>query len=129
MFDPGEEAGTATQGSADFDGWFDGVENYDGVVDRTGETQVTVQVGSQANGGGFGFGPAAVAVSPGTTVSWEWSGEGGSHDVRADDGSFASRMTGEAGHTFARTFDAAGTTKYYCMPHRAMGMKGVVVVK
>ncbi|WP_241966836.1 halocyanin domain-containing protein [Haloplanus aerogenes] len=104
------------------------MENYDGPVDRTGEDEVTVQVGSQANGGGFGYGPAAVSVSPGTTVRWEWTGEGGSHDVRADGGSFASQMTADAGHTFAQTFDAPGTTKYYCMPHKAMGMKGAVVV-
>ncbi|AZH27098.1 nitrite reductase, copper-containing [Haloplanus aerogenes] len=130
VFDAGEEAAAAasTQPAGDFDGWFDDVENYDGPVDRTGEDEVTVQVGSQANGGGFGYGPAAVSVSPGTTVRWEWTGEGGSHDVRADGGSFASQMTADAGHTFAQTFDAPGTTKYYCMPHKAMGMKGAVVV-
>ena len=90
---------------------------------------MTVQVGAQANGGGFGFSPAAVAVSPGTTVVWEWTGEGGSHDVQAKDGSFASELTDESGHTFSRTFDATGTTRYYCMPHKTMGMKGAVVVE
>ncbi len=129
VFDPGQEAGGESEGPAEFDGWFDNVDNYDGVVDRTGEEEITVQVGSQANGGGFGFGPAAVAVSPGTTVVWEWTGEGGSHDVQADDGSFASEMVGDAGHTFSHTFDETGTTKYYCMPHKTMGMKGAVVVE
>jgi nitrite reductase (NO-forming) len=133
VFDPGTESesggGSSTEGTADFGGWFDGVSNYDGVVDRTGEDEVRVQVGAQANGGGFGFGPAAIEVSSGTDVVWEWTGEGGSHDVQADDGSFASELTDEAGHTFSHTFESTGTTKYYCMPHKAMGMKGAVVVK
>ncbi len=130
VFDPGAESGSSgSSGTADFDGWFDGVGNYDGVVDRTGEDEVTVQVGSQANGGAFGFGPAAISVSSGTTVTWEWTGDGGSHDVQADDGSFASELTDEAGHTFSHTFDNTGTTKYYCMPHKTMGMKGAVVVE
>ncbi|WP_237560357.1 halocyanin domain-containing protein [Halolamina sediminis] len=130
MFDPGAESGSSgSSGTADFGGWFDGVGNYDGVVDRTGEDEVTVQVGSQANDGAFGFGPAAISVSSGTTVTWEWTGDGGSHDVQADDGSFASELTDEAGHTFSHTFDNTGTTKYYCMPHKTMGMKGAVVVE
>jgi len=131
VFDAGEEASGSSggQSTAEFDGWFDGVDNYDGVVDRTGEDEITVQVGSQANGGAFGYGPAAVKVSSGTSVTWEWTGEGGSHDVQADDGSFASELTDEAGHTFSHTFDATGATKYFCMPHKTMGMKGVVVVE
>ncbi|NHX35571.1 nitrite reductase, copper-containing [Halolamina sp. R1-12] len=129
VFDPGQESSSGGGGPAEFDGWFDNVDNYDGVVDRTGEDEITVQVGSQANGGGFGFAPAAVAVSPGTTVTWEWTGKGGSHDVQADDGSFASELSGEAGHTFSQTFDDTGTTKYYCMPHKTMGMKGAIVVE
>ncbi|MFC6823540.1 plastocyanin/azurin family copper-binding protein [Halopelagius fulvigenes] len=59
---------------------------------------------------------------------WEWSGQGGSHNVSAKDGSFGSEMTGEKGHTFERTFEEAGTYKYVCVPHEAMGMKGAVVV-
>ena len=113
---------------AGFDGWFDDVENYDGVVDETGQSEVTVTVGAEANGGGFGFGPAAIRVDPGTTVTWEWNGDGGSHNVVADDGSYESEMYGSAGDTFSHTFDAEGISKYYCAPHRSMGMKGAVVV-
>jgi nitrite reductase (NO-forming) len=128
IFDPGEEPAPAQSTDDEFDGWFAGVDNYDGVVDRTGESEVRVAVGSQANGGGFGFGPAAVQVSPGTTVVWEWTGEGGAHNVEATDGSFESDMVATAGHTFTHTFDDEGTTTYFCLPHRAMGMKGAVVV-
>jgi nitrite reductase (NO-forming) len=133
-FDPmeaardGGDAGAGGDGdaAADFGGWFDDVDNFDGVVDRTGESEVTVEVGSPGNGGNFGYGPAAVRVDPGTTVTWEWVD--GSHDVQAEDGSFKSTLTDEVGHTFSQRFDGSGVHKYYCMPHKAMGMKGAVIV-
>jgi len=112
----------------EFGGWFDNVGNYDGMVDETGSDEVTVSVGAEANGGAFGFGPAAVEVSPGTTVVWEWTGSGGSHNVVAEDGTFESELTKESGHTFEYTFEETGTYKYACTPHRSMGMKGAVVV-
>ncbi|MFC7137914.1 halocyanin domain-containing protein [Halobaculum litoreum] len=108
--------------------WFSNTGNYDGVVDETGSGSVTVTVGSEANGGAFGFGPAAVRVDPGTTVTWEWTGKGGSHNVVADGGAFESELVGESGHTFEHTFEEAGVYRYYCTPHKAMGMKGAVVV-
>jgi len=104
-------------------------DNYDAVVDETGADEVTVTVGSEANGGNFGFGPAAVRVSAGTTVVWEWNGLGSAHNVVAEDGSFESELVGEEGHTFSRTFEEPATVEYYCTPHRTMGMKGVVVVE
>nr|WP_232701774.1 halocyanin domain-containing protein [Halobacterium wangiae] len=118
--------GESEPASVDFDGWFDNVGNFDGVVDETGSSEVTVEVGAEANGGQFGFGPAAVRVDPGTTVTWEWVG--GSHNVVADDGSYESELTDEDGFTFTQTFEEEGVSKYYCMPHEQMGMKGAVVV-
>lgn len=52
-----------------------------------------------------------------------WAG----HNVVAEDGRFESKLTGDAGHTFERTVER-GLTKYYCLPHKEMGMKGAVVV-
>jgi halocyanin-like protein len=124
----GAASPVAAQSNPDFGGWFDDVSNFDGTVDARGESRVTIEVGSKANGGAFGFGPAAVRVDPGTTVVWEWNGKGGVHNVVAEDGSFESEMVAEAGHTFERTLDAEGVRKYYCAPHKAMGMKGAVVV-
>jgi halocyanin-like protein len=118
----------AAQSEPDYGGWFDDVDNYDGTVDETGSDRVTIRVGTQANGGGFGFGPAAVRVSPGTQVVWRWTGEGGSHNVVAEDGAYESELTAESGFTYSRTFDAEGVYKYYCEPHRTLGMKGAVVV-
>lgn len=111
-----------------YDGWFADVRNYRGTVDARGDSAVTVTVGAKNSLGHFSFAPAAVAVRPGTTVTWEWSGNGGSHDVVALDGAFRSPYTDRTGTTFSHTFDAPGVYKYYCTPHRGMGMKGAVVV-
>jgi len=121
-------SGTATASEGSLDSWFEGVSNYDGVVDETGNSEVTVEVGAEGNDGAFAFGPAAVRVDPGTTVVWEWTGNGGSHNVAAEDGSFESEMVGEEGHTFEQTFDEEGVYKYACTPHKPLGMKGAVVV-
>ncbi|MFC6954395.1 halocyanin domain-containing protein [Halorubellus litoreus] len=123
-----ENGSGAGDDSIDYDGWFENVANFDGTVDRTGESEVTITVGAEGNNGAYAFGPAAVQVDPGTTVTWEWTGAGGSHNVVAEDGSYESKMQGSEGTTFERTFDAAGISKYYCGPHKPMGMKGAVVV-
>lgn len=126
---PGDK-GDSGGGSAQFGGWFSDVSNFDGVVDKTGQDGVPVTVGSQANGGNFGFGPAAITVSQGTTVVWEWNGKGGAHNVVDNDGAFKSGdPVDEEGTTFEYTFDQTGTYKYYCAPHKALGMKGAVVVE
>ena len=124
-------AGTAGTVAAQpsFGGWMSNVGNYSEVVDETGSSEVTVQVGTEANGGAFGYGPAAVQVDPGTTIIWEWTGEGGQHNVVAQDGaSFDSELVADAGFTFEHTFEEEGATTYYCQPHQSLGMKGVVVV-
>jgi len=110
-----------------FDGYLDNAGNYDDLVDKTGQNEVTIEVGVSANNGPNGFGPAAVRVDPGTTVVWEWTGDG-THNVVAEDGSFESEYASEAGHTFEQTVESEGVVKYYCNPHKVMGMKGVVVV-
>lgn len=123
--EPSEESASA----GNFGEWFGATTNYDGVVEKTDESNVEVTVGSQANGGAYGFSPAAIRVSPGTTVVWTWTGEGGVHDVVSTDDSFASERVRAEGHTFSHTFEEAGTYEYFCTPHRAMGMKGAVVVE
>jgi len=105
------------------------VGNYDGFVDHTGESEVTVEVGVDANGGAFGFGPAAIRVDAGTTVVWEWTGRGAQHNVVEEDGGYESELVTEGGHTFSRAFEETGVSRYFCQPHKTMGMKGVVVVE
>ncbi|MFC7232582.1 halocyanin domain-containing protein [Saliphagus sp. GCM10025308] len=114
-------------GDYDFDGYLDDANNYDGVEDHTGESEVTVDVGAGSDG--FGYGPAAIVVDSGTTVVWEWTGKGSPHDVIAEDGSFESEMLSDEGETFEHTFEETGTFTYHCSPHVNMGMKGAVVVE
>jgi len=118
----------AAQEGTDLTDWFANTDGAGSVVDRTEKSEVTVTVGAEANGGGFGFGPPVVRVAPGTTVVWEWNGAGGSHNVVDEDGAFESPMQGNEGDSFSYTFESAGVTRYYCAPHRSMGMKGAVVV-
>ncbi|MFB6169249.1 MAG: halocyanin domain-containing protein [Haloferacaceae archaeon] len=125
----GGESQSAEGSEARFDGYLSNVSNYDGsVTDRTGRSEVTVEVGAEGNGGAFAFAPAAVRISTGTTVVWEWTGKGGSHNVVHEGDAFASKLVESAGHTFAHTFESTGEYKYVCTPHRSLGMKGVVVV-
>ena len=124
-----EEGGDGGGGggeSPDFGGHLDGANNFDGsVTDATGQDEVTVDVGA---GDGLAFGPAAVHVDNGATVVWEWTGEGGSHNVVHEGGNFESELTAEEGFTFEQTFEEDGVYNYYCQPHKSLGMKGSVVV-
>jgi halocyanin-like protein len=120
--------GTMGTARAQSGGWFDGVGNYEDVVDKTGTGTVSVAVGAKGNGGAFAFDPPAVRVDPGTTVVWEWTGEGGGHNVVAESGGFESDIVSEKGHTFEHTFEKAGAVKYACTPHKSMGMRGAVLV-
>jgi len=113
----------------DYKGWFKGVSNYSGTRDRRGQDTTTVGVGTSANGGNFGFGPPAIAVSPETTVQWDWTGQGGQHNVVAQSGAFDSgRAVTRADATFENTFDQPGVFAYVCEPHREVGMRGAVFV-
>lgn len=109
------------------DDYLSGANEYDGsLADKTGESQVTVEVGA---GNGLTFAPPAIRVDTGTTVVWEWTGEGGGHNVIAEGGSFESDLYSDAGETFQQTFEEAGNYRYYCNPHKTSGMKGGIVVE
>src|SRR6056297_698017 len=87
----GTEGGTAGGegggGPPDFGGFLDDVGNFDGsVTDARGQDSVTVAVGAQGNGGAFAFDPPAVHVDNGATVQFEWTGQGGGHNVVQDGG-------------------------------------------
>jgi len=117
-------------GPPDYGSWFSSTSNFDETVDETGNSEVTVQVGAQANGGAYGFSPAAVHVDNGTTVKFEWTGEGGTHNVISDgDGPLDSGSAVDtSGVEYEYTFEEDGIYKYYCVPHEALGMKGAIVV-
>jgi halocyanin-like protein len=117
-------------GTPDFGGYLDDVGNFDGsVTDATGQDEVSVAVGAEGNGGNLAFEPAAVHVDNGATVVWEWTGEGGAHNVIHEEGDdFESELTAESGATFEHTFEEDGVYNYYCQPHKSLGMKGSIVV-
>ena len=98
--------------------------------DFTSENTVTVDVGGTD---GLSFAPADILISTGTTVIWEWTEQGGEHNVIETEGVFKSHedggTTNEAGYTFSYTFDQAGTYDYECIPHREVGMVGTVRVE
>ncbi|PYZ02634.1 hypothetical protein C8039_02635 [Halogeometricum sp. wsp3] len=103
-------------------------ENFDGtIVDRTDTDTATVTAGVEGNGGKFAFGPPALKISTETTVRWEWTGEGGPHNiVSKGDGPLNSELVAEEGNTYEHTFAETGTYLYSCKPHKGLGMRGAV---
>jgi len=126
-----EEGGGESAGPPDYGSWFSDVGNFDGeTVDARGQDTVTVTVGADGNTGAFAFDPPAVHVDNGATVEWEWSGEGGGHNVVSDgDGPLDSgSAVSSAGVNYEHTFENDGIYQYVCSPHQGLGMKGAVVV-
>lgn len=110
-------------------GYLDRVSNYDHTCDRRNFGSVTVDVGVQGDIGYYKFGPPAVAITPGTEVTWKWTGRGGAHNVVAERGAFESGAPLDRdGHTFTHTFEDPAIYTYRCEPHESQGMKGAVYV-
>jgi plastocyanin len=70
--------------------WLAEVDNYEEGTDLTGRAEVTITVGATGNpadapDAAFAFDLPVARIDPGTTVTWEWTGEEGAHDVVADD--------------------------------------------
>lgn len=105
--------------------WLSNANNYDGMVDRTGQETVTVAVGA---GSGLSFDPAGVRVTTGTEVLWEWTSFGGGHNVVEENGAFESDLLSGEGETFTHTFSEPGLYRYVCTPHQTQGMVGAVEV-
>ena len=128
----GEGEGGGGEEVPAFGSFLDDANGYseESIVDARGEDAVTVDVGA---GGGLAFDPPAIWVSPGTTVTWEWIGEGGTHNVVAEGGS-AGLDSGDPVDSSSKTYEHefteedAGITTYYCQPHKTSGMKGGVAV-
>jgi halocyanin-like protein len=113
----------------DFGGYLSSA-NMGSYLDARGQSEVTISVG--AGGQGLAFDPTSVWIDPGTTVVWEWTGQGGGHNVVATSDAAASFDSGEAvtEGTFEYTFseDEAGISNYFCSPHQTLGMLGSVAV-
>lgn len=111
--------------------WPSGVENGNlgTYTDARGQDEVTIDVGA---GDGLAFGPTKVWVDPGTTITWEWTGNGGDHNVETVEGpaDFQSEIVGEEGYTFSveLTEENAGIIHYQCQPHATVGMHAGIAV-
>lgn len=112
------------------DEYLSDARNYDGrIIDARGNEDAEVMVG--AGEGGLAFDPAAVRIDSGTTVLWEWSGQGGIHNVVSVEESheeFQSDRQSSEGATFTHSFDAGGIALYECNPHAGQGMQGAIEV-
>jgi len=129
--DGGSEAEALDDVPSAIDEYLSDARLYDGtILDYTGEDEVTVRVG--AGDVGFAFDPPAIRVDAGTTVVWEWTGQGGAHNVESAEDSAAEFNSGGSvsaeGTTFEQTFESAGVQLYYCLPHQASGMLGGIDV-
>lgn len=91
--------------------------------------------------GNYYFDPIGLQVQPGDTVTFEnvsgshsstayKKGTGSSKVTRIPDGAAAwnSGILTAEGATFTHTFDVEGTYDYFCIPHKALGMVGRIVV-
>ena len=95
------------------------------------------------------FDPKSLTVEAGETVTWENSTDeahtvtaaqsalpegadyfssGGAADEDEATDSVADELI-QPGDTFEATFTEPGTYRYYCIPHRADGMEGTIVVE
>ncbi|RQG89623.1 halocyanin domain-containing protein [Natrarchaeobius chitinivorans] len=115
--------------------WFDDVPNYEGTVDKRDHWGITIEVGAGEDG--MYFDPPAVLVDPDTYIEFEWTGNGGSHNVVEEDGTWESDLVDEAGYTFPvnwETLDSDtrlsehGVYRYTCEPHDSAGMRGAITV-
>jgi plastocyanin len=77
------------------------------------------------NAKNYSFGPKTVTISKGDKVVWR--NKAGSHTVTFNNGSFDKSISGD--DRVSRKFNNRGTYRYYCRPHKALGMKGKVVVE
>ncbi|WP_200530562.1 halocyanin domain-containing protein [Halorubrum sp. LN27] len=131
----GSDGGSGGSGSDDvpseIDDYLSDARLYEGtIMDYTGEDEVTVEVGGGSDG--LAFDPPAIRIDSSTTVVWEWTGQGGAHNVTSAEESESDFESGNAvdeeGKTFEQSFDNTGIQLYYCTPHETVGMLGAIEV-
>jgi serine/threonine-protein kinase len=110
-----------------FDGSFAYLTGMEGGPE---EADAVVDVGAEGNGGNLAFDAPAIKITAGTVVRWEWTGEGGAHNVVSHPDSDFDFDSGDpqTSGTYKRTFDTPGVGLYFCDPHQDQGMKGGFVV-
>lgn len=120
-----QSGGGGGNGPIDFGGYLSSAKGWGGdgsEVDKTGQDEVTIEVGVGSDN--MAFNPVAVHVDPGTKIIWEWKSDG--HNVQTDDDTFKSEIKNEG--TFEHTVEGNGIIPYYCQPHETQGMLGALAV-
>ncbi len=113
----------------DFGGYTEGAKGGE-YADERGSDSVTVTVG--AGSGGVAFAPTDLWIDTGTEVTFEWTGNQ-SHNVLFEEMPDGAGVSGHeplesGGFSFSATFDTAGVYKYFCQPHKGLGMLGAIAV-
>jgi len=77
----------------------------------------------------FAFSAPTITIDRGKSVRWRTS-TGTFHTVTPDGHqAFSTQQLNASGQTFDVRFDTPGRYRYFCEPHRALGMTGEVVVQ
>ncbi|MFB6091466.1 MAG: plastocyanin/azurin family copper-binding protein [Haloquadratum sp.] len=112
-----------------------------GTATPTPKPTETNTIGMVTEGSEYYFDPIGLYVEPGETVTWRI--ESGAHSTTAyKKGNSLASVTripsgaeawnsgtlSSEGATFEHTFETEGTYDYFCIPHKALGMIGRVVV-
>ena len=113
----------------DFGGYTDDAKGGD-YADQRGNDEVTVEVG--AGSGGVAFAPTNLWIDAGATVVFEWVGNQ-SHNVLFEEMPDSAGISGYeglegSGFTHSITFETGGIYKYFCQPHKGLGMLGAIAV-
>lgn len=105
----------------------------DAVIDVVGiqantEADVTVDLTVSMDAGNFFFAPTTISAEAGQTVHVKINASSGTHTFVID--ALGLKKMVRAGETITFTAPAAGSYEYYCDigSHRAMGMKGTLIV-
>ncbi len=102
----------------------------------TDTTAVSILAGNEktfiVTGQNFSFSPNMMTVKKGDKVKIIFKNSGGFHDFKIDEFNVATKkIQGGVEETVEFTADKIGSFEYYCSvgEHRAMGMKGTLIVE
>lgn len=109
----------------DYNGWLNTAATDAETVAAYGETEVTVTI--EKSDGSYRLSPTAVQVDLGATITWEVKTDT-AHKIAAEDNTFSSKRLVSPDNTFQYTFTEPGIYPYACLPHKALGEVGAVVV-
>ncbi len=77
----------------------------------------------------FAFSAPTITIDRGESVRWRNTTRN-FHTVTPDGHqAFGERQTSTAGQTFETRFESTGRYRYFCEPHRSLGMTGEIIVR